>query len=221
MLMIGDDVAPLPPSVDQGQTQCDGGGHDEAAPATAPAEVPRRKVGKQPPPAKPQGKASSKAGGKKKLKTKSAAKVGKGDEGEEEEHHDDDDDGQGYDDDDDDAQEKDRRKIARVAKEAKPKPKLRDASKGKKFMELFHSLPGDIKQHWSSLSRSEQTDFVHSGVERSENGRLSLNVQSLWKMKMKKEEQQRSQEKLSGCVLEDQHRPKQTKTPLHPPYLIP
>ena len=207
-------MSPLPTGIDQQPSS------EMSFALCVAGEDRKRKVGKQPPPGKPKAKANTKGEPKKKkLKTKSAAmssqaEGGEEEEGEEEDDDDDDDDDkacEGKDRDEKDAEgndveEKNKQKtVARAKAKAKGDGgKRRDASKGKKFLELFQGLPGDLKEHYASLSRSEATDFVHAAVERSDSGKLSLNMQSMWTLKMKKEEKQKAQERLSGCVLEDQ-----------------
>ena len=197
---MDEDLPPLSANVDQQQQQ------ECVGPGAVVVYDKKRKVGKQPPPTKPKGKASTTTT-KKKAKTKAAASTSIADEeGEEEEDGDVENENKqlGGDENDETGVKIDEKNgDKKVAAKAKAKGKIRDASKGKKFLELFHDLPGELQQHWAGLKRSEQTDFVHAGVERSEVGKLSLNLQSLWKLKMKKEEKQKSQEKLSGCVLED------------------
>ena len=101
------------------------------------------------------------------------------------------------------AKGKTRAKAAGKAKaKAKPKAKakakakvaLREQSKNKKLMELWHELPGSLQKHFNGLGRDDKTDFVHAGVRR-EGHRLSLDHAAMFQMKAKREEQQKGEEK--------------------------
>ena len=104
---------------------------------------------------------------------------------------------------------------------------LRDQSKSKKWAELWDSIPGKLQQHWLGLSRSDQTDFVHAGIERSHRGRLSLNTEVLFKMAAERKEVQKGKELMDGCNYEDIGQNAQvlcmdnSPTPLLNTYLMP
>ena len=91
---------------------------------------------------------------------------------------------------------------AKAAGKAKPKAKgkakakvaLREQSKNKKLMELWHELLGSLQKHFNGLGRDDKTDFVHAGVRR-EGHRLSLDHAAMFQMKAKREEQQKGEEK--------------------------
>ena len=100
---------------------------------------------------------------------------------------------------------------------AKAKSGLRDQSKNRKFMELFHELPGSIQKHFNGLSRSAATDFVHAGVQR-DGRRLSLNPGAMFEMKAKREEMQKGEESMTGLIVEEPRRQPTTQDPLPLPY---
>ena len=118
-------------------------------------------------------------------------------------------------DDDDDREGDEKDDVKKAAPKAKGKAKgkgkskaqgrepLRDQSKSKKFNELFDELPGELQDYWRRLSRSERTEFVNSGVARSEIGRLSLDTAVMFKLKSKREETQKGKSKMDGYIYED------------------
>ena len=100
---------------------------------------------------------------------------------------------------------------------AKAKSGLRDQSKNRKFMELFHELPGSIQKHFNGLSRSAATDFVHAGVQR-DGRRLSFNPGAMFEMKAKREEMQKGEESMTGLIVEEPRRQPTTQDPFPLPY---
>ena len=133
------------------------------------------------------------------------------------------------DDDDDDGHDADGgiidKSIVREKKQASPKAKakargkakakgkaaakkkgdnIRDRSKSKKFFaEIFPNLPEKLLNHFNGLGRDSQTTFIHAAVDRSSTGRLSENVQAMWKLCIQREEAQRGAESMSGYIIED------------------
>ena len=85
---------------------------------------------------------------------------------------------------------------------APDKGPIRDRSKSKKFFEILDQLPSAISGHFRGLSRSDQTDFIHAGVERK-NGHLAINHGAMWQMQIKRSEQQKGAEKMCGYIRED------------------
>ena len=75
---------------------------------------------------------------------------------------------------------------------------LRDPSKSKKFHELFHTLPGQLREHWLGSNRDERTAFINGGVERNERGRLSINTDVMFKMVSTRREIQKGKELMNG-----------------------
>ena len=88
------------------------------------------------------------------------------------------------------------------AQAAEKSSNRRDQSKNRKFWEIFNELPGDLQAHAKGLSRSDQTTFIHSGVERSGH-KLMVNTAAMIKLKVEREEQQKGSEKMVGYILED------------------
>ena len=89
---------------------------------------------------------------------------------------------------------------AKVAKEDK-KP-VRDQCKSKKFHECLPKLPESLRNHFHSLSRYEQTQFIHDSVSR-ERGRLSIDQSTMMRLMTTREELQAGREKMKGYALED------------------
>ena len=80
---------------------------------------------------------------------------------------------------------------------------LRDQSKSKKLSEIWLSLPGEIRDHVSSMGRDEKTAFVNSAFDRS-HGRLIPNHTAMYSLIKKREEGQGSKEVMAGYGLEEQ-----------------
>ena len=97
--------------------------------------------------------ASAKAKAKAKAKPKARAKGGKKkalkDDDDDDENH------QGEDNDEDDVE---KRRLT-----GKQKDPLRDQSKHRKLLSLFHTLPGEVQDHYRSLGRNDLTEFVNNG----------------------------------------------------------
>ena len=89
---------------------------------------------------------------------------------------------------------------AKVAKDEK-KP-VRDQCKSKKFHESLPKLPESLRNHFHSLSRYEQTQFIHDTVSR-DRGRLSIDQSTMMRLMTKREELQAGREKMKGYALED------------------
>ena len=79
---------------------------------------------------------------------------------------------------------------------------LRDQSKSKKFNEVWSQLPESLRGHFNSLSRSDQTSFIHSGVERSK-GHLTVNRSAMFGLVTKREESQSGMQQMKGYGLEE------------------
>ena len=109
-------------------------------------------------------------------------------------------------------------KMSKRGAKAKEKKKGgdRDQSKSKKFSEIFLSLPGEIRDHVATMSRSDKTAFIHCGIERA-NGRLVTNTSAMFQFLKKKEESQGSAELMAGYVLEEHLTWNANPTPPPPP----
>ena len=95
---------------------------------------------------------------------------------------------------------------------------LRDQSKSKKFTEFWQKLPESVRSHFNGLSRSDQTNFIHSGVTR-ERGKLIVNEQQMLNLMTQRQETQSGKEKMKGYALEDFRGPQNTHTQTHLPNL--
>ena len=73
----------------------------------------------------------------------------------------------------------------------------RDQSKSKKFWEVWSSLPETLQTHFDSLSRAQQTAFIHAGIQRS-GGHLNLNQGAMFKLVTQREEQQAGMHQMKG-----------------------
>ena len=89
---------------------------------------------------------------------------------------------------------------------------LRDQSKSKKFTSLWDQLPQSVRGHFNRLSRSDQTEFIHSSVTR-ERGRLKVSQDTMMRLMTQREESQAGREKMKGYALEDSIR--STQIPPH------
>ena len=89
----------------------------------------------------------------------------------------------------------------------------RDQSKSKKFWEVWSSLPETLQTHFDSLSRAQQTAFIHAGIQRS-GGHLNLNQGAMFKLVTQREEQQAGMNQMKGYALEEPWCPHPT-TPRH------
>ena len=87
-------------------------------------------------------------------------------------------------------------------KGGKKKEGRRDQCKSKKFHEALASLPQSLQDHFNSLSRDQQTKFIHAGVVRSE-GKLHLNHQAMCKMVTEREESHAGLQQMKGYGLEE------------------
>ena len=79
---------------------------------------------------------------------------------------------------------------------------VRDQTKSRKFWACWQHLPSDVKEHVSSLSRAEQTEFIHSSVDRN-NGKLVVKPSTMYQLMIKKQEKKAGLERMAGYIYED------------------
>ena len=79
---------------------------------------------------------------------------------------------------------------------------LRDQSKSKKLAEIWEDLPSEIQDSFDDMSRSEQTEFVNTCIERKR-GRLLMNKDKMWALVSKREEVKTGREAMKGYGIDE------------------
>ena len=79
---------------------------------------------------------------------------------------------------------------------------LRDQSKSKKFTEIWRNLSADLRHHFNGLSRSDQTQFIHCGIQRQK-GRLVTDEKAMLAIMKKREHTRSGKDLMSGFILEE------------------